>query len=42
MLSAEIIPAKVKLSQWTNLGLNLLFYFIVGAFAGKKSSHLKG
>ena len=41
MLSAEIISALIQLSQWTNPGLNHLFYFIVGALAGKESSHLK-
>jgi hypothetical protein len=42
MLSAEIISALIKLSQWTNPGLNCLFYFIVGALEGKESSHLQG
>ena len=42
MLNADIISDLIKLSYWTNPGLNLLFYFSVEALAGKKVSHLKG
>ena len=42
MLSAEIVSALIKLSSWTNPGLNRLFYFIARALAGKENSHSKG
>jgi hypothetical protein len=42
MLSAEIISALIKWSQWTKPGVNRLNYFIVVALDGKESSHLKG
>ena len=42
MLSAEIISALIKWSEWIKLGFNRLYYFIVGALDGKETGHLKG
>ena len=42
MLSAEIVSALIKWSQWIKPGLHRLYYFIVGALDGKESSHEEG
>ena len=42
MLRAEIISALIYYHSGQIQPLNHLFYFIVGALAGKESSHMRG